>query len=414
MHQPLQNNNGGKPSLRHRKVKNLFYPCGPLHPVDHQKIIVRRPELRDRVVAGLLRGDYFTVAAPRQMGKTTFLWDIAASLPASARFIYIDVRPFCQATMREFYRTISKEIIMGYDSAQPVQTAMHGLFPIDPATFKEWLRRFAEGAREGVIILAFDGAESINLAYAPGFFASLSSLLTERYRFPDFRRLRVIVSGSEEVCNPANPGWIVGDLLTLPPFSREETEMLINRGSGLPWQPEAVELLYRVSGGHPHQVHRLAREVMEKARHGCNALITSELVAEAVGNLKSFSLLFYPEGDSGCAAVQETTKEGEGQPENFLVLDRERKEVWRDGKPLDLSKGQFLLFSALAENAGRVLNEEELYRAMWGGDWVEPGYVNVKSAVKRLRKSLGDTDRQIIQNRRGLGYVIPKGSVKIK
>jgi DNA-binding response OmpR family regulator len=50
-----------------------------------------------------------------------------------------------------------------------------------------------------------------------------------------------------------------------------------------------------------------------------------------------------------------------------LVIDRERRQVWFQGRLLELSPIEYTLLLYLAERAGRVVSINELLTAVWGG-----------------------------------------------
>ncbi len=75
------------------------------------------------------------------------------------------------------------------------------------------------------------------------------------------------------------------------------------------------------------------------------------------------------------------------------------------GEPLDLSKLEFTLLSALAQHAGMAWSRERLLERVWGLDF--PGTERVVDVhITNLRKKLGDTSDtpRYIETVRGVGY----------
>ncbi len=71
-----------------------------------------------------------------------------------------------------------------------------------------------------------------------------------------------------------------------------------------------------------------------------------------------------------------------------FTLDRERRQLYRDGAPVALTPKAFDLLSVLAENGGRVVAKETLMEALWPDTTVEES--NLTFQISTLRKSLGD------------------------
>ena len=86
-----------------------------------------------------------------------------------------------------------------------------------------------------------------------------------------------------------------------------------------------------------------------------------------------------------------------------LQLDRETREVWRAGRPIDLTPREFELLAALMAHPRQVFTREALLDRVWGYDYAaDPNLVEVH--ISALRAKLGDTTRQLIRTVRGVGY----------
>lgn len=86
-----------------------------------------------------------------------------------------------------------------------------------------------------------------------------------------------------------------------------------------------------------------------------------------------------------------------------LNLDLRTREANYAGRPLELSRTEFLLLRALAERAGRVVLRETLERAVYGDEGVESNALEVH--VHALRRKLAP---EAIRTVRGLGYLLAK------
>ncbi len=89
-----------------------------------------------------------------------------------------------------------------------------------------------------------------------------------------------------------------------------------------------------------------------------------------------------------------------------VLLDPDRQEVTREGRPVKLGPTEFRLLATLMEKPGRVLSREQLLDRVWGRDiYVDTRTVDVH--VARLRKALGSSgDADLIKTVRGAGYAL--------
>lgn len=91
-----------------------------------------------------------------------------------------------------------------------------------------------------------------------------------------------------------------------------------------------------------------------------------------------------------------------------IELDRETREVWRDGQPVELTPREFEVLDLLMAHPRQVFTREQMMNRIWGYDWV--GDTNVVEVyISALREKLGDRERQRIQTVRGVGYTMRGG-----
>ncbi len=87
-----------------------------------------------------------------------------------------------------------------------------------------------------------------------------------------------------------------------------------------------------------------------------------------------------------------------------LILDPATHEVFRGGKPIPLTKTEYMLLEFMMRNAGRVISRDTIIDAVWGFDeTVENNTLDV--FVRLLRTKVDHDHRQkLIQTIRGFGY----------
>ncbi len=88
-----------------------------------------------------------------------------------------------------------------------------------------------------------------------------------------------------------------------------------------------------------------------------------------------------------------------------VTLDRGRREVTVDGRPVRLTFSEFELLARLMSEPGRLLNRQELLRAIWGDSaYRDPRAIDVH--IRHLREKLEERpeEPQLILTVRGAGY----------
>ncbi len=100
-----------------------------------------------------------------------------------------------------------------------------------------------------------------------------------------------------------------------------------------------------------------------------------------------------------------------GEPTERLAyadveLDPGTREAWRGGEPLPLTTREFNLLAFFLRNQRQVLTREQIFRAVWGSDFL--GGSNVIDAnVSYVRDKLEAHGRpRLIQTVRGVGYAL--------
>jgi len=89
-----------------------------------------------------------------------------------------------------------------------------------------------------------------------------------------------------------------------------------------------------------------------------------------------------------------------------LVLDLLTRDVFRDGKKVDLQPKEFALLEYLMRNVGKVLPKTMIIQHVWGYNF-DPQTNVVDVLVSRLRNKLDrDYERKLIRTYRGAGYAL--------
>ena len=92
-----------------------------------------------------------------------------------------------------------------------------------------------------------------------------------------------------------------------------------------------------------------------------------------------------------------------------LSLDEDSHEVWRGGRPVQLSPTEFKLLRYFMANAGRVVSKAQILDHVWNYDFRGDAGI-VESYVSALRRKVDNTEPRLIHTLRGVGYVLREPS----
>lgn len=127
--------------------------------------------------------------------------------------------------------------------------------------------------------------------------------------------------------------------------------------------------------------------------------------------VKPFS---YPElrGRIGAVLTRARRRPGVGRLRiGPLEVDPLSRQVQLDGRPIHLSKKEFALLRALAEDPTRVFTREELLRGVWGYRALGATRT-LDSHASRLRKKLSGAGDGFVVNVWGVGYRLIDGGIE--
>jgi len=92
-----------------------------------------------------------------------------------------------------------------------------------------------------------------------------------------------------------------------------------------------------------------------------------------------------------------------------LELDQETHEVWRAGRPLQLTPTEFKLLRYLLLNPRRVLSKAQILDQVWNYDFDGNAHV-VENFISYLRKQVDRDGEPLIHTVRGVGYCLRTSS----
>jgi len=83
-----------------------------------------------------------------------------------------------------------------------------------------------------------------------------------------------------------------------------------------------------------------------------------------------------------------------------LRISAEEMMVYKNDKPIELTKKEFYLLQLLATKSGRVFPREEIYQKVWG-DEIIVGDRTIDVHIRKIREKIGD---DYIKTMKGVGY----------
>ncbi|MEZ4862440.1 MAG: AAA-like domain-containing protein [Caldilineaceae bacterium] len=257
-------------------MTRYFNTHGPVNEVEHY--VVTRSVLVADVAAQIVRGAYFTIFAPRQMGKTTLLRHLRARLQTERSFVPVTMsfQRFetwsVEDFMAEFGRLLAQRIVLGLQTEFPEQVdGVKALITAQPPnTYPRFWRFFDElhqllpAVRIVLIIDEFDGIPQ----------AAVSPLLqTWRDMYLDLPSPRalysVVLIGIQNIAK-LNLGrsspFNIANQLALPNFSSVQVAELLaqhTQETGQHFAPEVIDAIVRLTDGYPFLVNRIAAILTE-------------------------------------------------------------------------------------------------------------------------------------------------------
>jgi two-component system, OmpR family, response regulator ArlR len=89
-----------------------------------------------------------------------------------------------------------------------------------------------------------------------------------------------------------------------------------------------------------------------------------------------------------------------------VVMDRDRREVHRGGKPVTLTAKEYALFEYLLLHRNKVHTRDELFNGVWGSDFLGDSNL-IDVYIRYLRGKIDEGfDDKLITTVRGVGYTI--------
>ncbi|HKH48196.1 MAG TPA: AAA family ATPase [Thermoanaerobaculia bacterium] len=242
---------------------------------------------------------YFTIHAPRQVGKTTSFRTLAEALTAEGRYTaLLTTCEAAQAAGADLDRGISAVLqTLRQDAALRLPAELRPPeedLSFDPTTrLRDVLIRWAQRSPRPVVLF-LDEIDALLDAALISVLRQLRSGYPERPRnFPqsvaliglrDVRDYRLDLRPDSHSLGTSSPFNIKVESLTLRNFTADEVAELYSQHtaeSGQVFAPEALYLAWELTGGHPWLVNALARQAVERIAPDPVIPVTMEVIEAA-------------------------------------------------------------------------------------------------------------------------------------
>ena len=247
--------------------KNMYNFTGPLDPREHRLVCNNRSKEIDKVKTGLLNGDYWVILGPRQIGKTTFLYQVKNEL-SEYPSVYVDLS-ISPEEDEAFYRFITAAIREGFTEQQVTnETTVKENDMGYQMNFYNFLKNFRPG-KDKKIILFFDEIEKT--PSVSSFLNTWRKVFHERMDHHELKKYALVIAGSVDLIpltiGPTSP-FNIARKLYLDNLSERESGELIDEPFeelGLKITEEGREKIIAQTSGHPQLLQHLCHALVERA-----------------------------------------------------------------------------------------------------------------------------------------------------
>ena len=276
----------------------FFNTTGLCNPDDHYMV---DPLKRITEIDGLIAKKlYFTIHAPRQTGKTTYLYALARKLNTEGKYIALVVSfesaGFSSITVNEANVTLNKSIFKASQFQLPPEYQVK--FPENDYTVNDYLTHWCCTQSKPIILLIDeidalldDVLISILRQLRDGFqsrpqnFPSSIALVGLR----DIRDYKAYIRPNAKSLGTASPFNIKAKSVFLQNFSKNEVNELLDQHTietGQKFADSMKDEIFKLSNGQPWLVNAIANQVVsEILKEDFTKPITIEIINEAKNQL---------------------------------------------------------------------------------------------------------------------------------
>ncbi|MBM7560245.1 AAA-like domain-containing protein [Marinitoga litoralis] len=240
-------------------------------PVDKKTCYyVERPELMEEALDHIENWRYFTVSAPRQTGKTTFLNEIVEKTKDKYLPIFISFESYMNKDEKDFLDTLVKDINRSYKKIYNEEKLIEEI-PGNIDDIRNKLEKLYK-TKNKEIILMIDEFEKFNNEELMNQFLHVIRTMYHSKEIYGLRSVILISVGYlsgvlEDNASPFN----IAEHMEVPYFTKEQVYDLLNqheKETGQIFEEKVKELIWHNAGGQPGLTNALAYDlVVKKAKN---------------------------------------------------------------------------------------------------------------------------------------------------
>jgi len=276
------------PSTKRRPQKRRFETQGNPIPSQHYLVENRHIVNQDGVPIEQLigQGRYFTIFAPRQMGKTTFFVEFSRELAKNPLYapIFLSFQTVKDFDTPRFYRTIQREFApqlqtrlekVNYAGAGEAAAFCRQYVMVDDESLQLFFAGLHKIIPEKKIVVFIDEFDGIPEHELGKFLNALREMYLSNKRATTFSLHSIGLVGIRNFAQLNITGTIspfnIADQVRIPPFTLAEIENLYGQftaETGQPFTPEACRRVQEETGGQPFLCNRLGQILTNDVKPG--------------------------------------------------------------------------------------------------------------------------------------------------
>jgi hypothetical protein len=262
--------------VAYQKPKRIFEDSGNVNPGEAYYIRLDNvTNTKNQDIKTIVdNGRYFSMFAPRQSGKTTFLEEVCSQLHKSPTYVavFLCFQDFKNLDKSEFYSSIERELYkqllnrlkeVRCEKIKTLDRFLKEYHLTNHISFKllfEELNRFIESKKIVIFIDEFDG---IPLSELENFLTTIRQLYIKYKKLKQKALYSIGLIGIRNITKLIVGGvspFNIADQVDLSPFSLKNVNDLYSqytRETNQPFTREAVKKVHEETGGQPWLVNRL-------------------------------------------------------------------------------------------------------------------------------------------------------------
>ncbi len=292
---------GKTSSPGYRKPKRIFEKSGVVDPETSYYVFLENVVNSDNqdIKTMVDRGRYFSIFAPRQSGKTTFLEEICSQLHKDPTYVVImlsfqkyknldKIQFYAQVEKKLYYQLLSRLKEVTCEKTEAVRKFLQYHHLIDHLSFSQLFEKLNQVLEFKKIIIFIDEFDGIPLIELENFLTALRDLYQEYKKVKQKALYSVGLAGIRNITKLVVGGvspFNIADQVELPPFSLKNIRDLYGQytqETNQPFTEDAIKRVWEETRGQPWLVNRLGTILTVNVKPGTTSPIDEQDVEKAM------------------------------------------------------------------------------------------------------------------------------------